>query len=300
MYHRFNLNQEDGKVSTATLEKQLCELKKTFHVVSISEFVERKQQIQTQGKNIVMITIDDGYADFYEHAFPVFKKYAVPATIYITTDFVNNNIWLWPDKIHYILKHTGELSADLSFIKSDFVFELKTAENKQYAFDFLNGQCLLLPTDGRNELIQQLADVLSVRIPEKPTSDYAPMTWDHVRELAENNIEIGAHTCTHPVMSKLVSDELHEEVTRSKAEIEQAIGRSINSFCYPNGTPADYNEIVKAEVEKAGFSHAVAAFHDASGWQDLYEIRRHGVGESMHGFRKVIHGIEYLSDQLKR
>lgn len=300
MFHRFSEHPENGKVSAATLEEQLCELKRHFNVVSISDYIERKEQLHSQKKNIIMLTVDDGYADFYQYAFPLFKKYDIPVTVYITTDFISKKIWLWPDKIHYILEKTGKLVSDLTFIDRRFNVPLNSEAERNDAFNLYNEHCLQLTTTERNSFLQQLSRSLEVEIPSAPTLEYASMNWGEVKELAKNNIEIGAHTCTHPIMSKLTHDELHKEITCSKATIEDALGYPIRSFCYPNGTHTDYNETVKLGVKEAGFTHAVAAFHDALGWQDSFEIRRHGVGENMYGFRKVIHGIEYLSDRLKQ
>ncbi len=57
-------------------------------------------------KNAVVITVDDGYLDFYEIAFPALREAGLPATLFLTTRFVDGDIWLWPDQVRYILEHS--------------------------------------------------------------------------------------------------------------------------------------------------------------------------------------------------
>ena len=51
--------------------------------------------------NSVLLTVDDGYQDFYNLAFPILKKYEVPATVFFTTDFIDKRIWLWHDLLNF-------------------------------------------------------------------------------------------------------------------------------------------------------------------------------------------------------
>ena len=44
------------------------------------------------GKKYLCITMDDGYFSNYDLAYPLFKKYRVPASVFAVTDYVTNQI----------------------------------------------------------------------------------------------------------------------------------------------------------------------------------------------------------------
>jgi peptidoglycan/xylan/chitin deacetylase (PgdA/CDA1 family) len=117
----------------------------------------------------IALTFDDGFRNFFEHAFPVLQRFRFPATVFVVSGYCGgqNN---WPSQP----KNNGIPAAEL-------------------------------------------------------------LRWSEVEELARNGIEIGAHTVTHPRMSLLSPLEIEEELLRSRAAIEDRVGRPIRSFAYPYG-----------------------------------------------------------------
>jgi peptidoglycan/xylan/chitin deacetylase (PgdA/CDA1 family) len=75
-------------------------------------------------------------------------------------------------------------------------------------------------------------------------------------EIAEAGIDIGAHTRTHPDLRGCTERELDDELAGSRADLEDLLGRSIDSFCYPFGL---YDDRVVAGVARAGFRSAVTS-----------------------------------------
>ena len=126
------------------------------------------------------------------------------------------------------------------------------------------------------------------------------MSWDELREIADNGIEIGAHTSTHASLSRLTGPELSYEISGCKNKLEGKLGLVVNNFCYPNGTVHDYNNQVMQEVEKAGFLSSTVCFADSVSYTNLYDLRRYSVGSNMYQFHKVIYGIEYLQNKFMK
>lgn len=80
----------------------------------------------------------------------------------------------------------------------------------------------------------------------------AVLTEDQIRKIARTH-EIGAHTMTHPHLTKIPLDEALQEIARSKEWVEKVTGAPCIMFCYPYG---DYSQEVQALVQQAGFSGA--------------------------------------------
>jgi peptidoglycan/xylan/chitin deacetylase (PgdA/CDA1 family) len=61
------------------------------------------------------------------------------------------------------------------------------------------------------------------------------LSWREIRDMHAAGVTVGAHTCTHPDLTRLSSDQILTEVCDSKAIIEEALGTGVTSFAYPFG-----------------------------------------------------------------
>jgi peptidoglycan/xylan/chitin deacetylase (PgdA/CDA1 family) len=61
------------------------------------------------------------------------------------------------------------------------------------------------------------------------------MSWNTIRELAHFGLDFGAHTATHPNLSRLEDGAAREEVLASRREVEDHTGRPVECFAYPYG-----------------------------------------------------------------
>jgi len=66
----------------------------------------------------------------------------------------------------------------------------------------------------------------------------------------DRQFECGAHTLSHPDLTKVPLLEAKREIEDSKTYLEDLLGHTISMFCYPYGK---YNEDVKKVVEDSGF-----------------------------------------------
>ncbi|KAA3617717.1 MAG: polysaccharide deacetylase family protein [Calditrichaeota bacterium] len=64
---------------------------------------------------------------------------------------------------------------------------------------------------------------------------YRHMSEDQLREISENNIEIGSHTLNHKYLNDLQDHELVKELELSKTKLESIVGKNIISISYPFG-----------------------------------------------------------------
>jgi len=266
-YHRFG----EDYVSREFLEDQIKYLKKHFCPIGLELFIEFLCRRAVLKANSVVLTVDDGYQDFYRLAFPILRKYEFPATVFLTTEFIDKRIWLWHDILNFGIKNT----ANTDFTLDGRVFDLTNQQGKIKLKSHLDGVCTSVSTTERDELINQVLKELGVRVPEQPTSEYSPLTWNQILEMSRNGISFGSHTCTHPILSKLPTEEALYEIGGSKKRLEEVLQREVLSFCYPNGKEGDFNEKVKLMVKEAGFTCAMSLIYGMNSLgSDPYELRR--------------------------
>jgi peptidoglycan/xylan/chitin deacetylase (PgdA/CDA1 family) len=100
------------------------------------------------------------------------------------------------------------------------------------------------------------------------------MSWDDLGVLAQAGVEIGAHTITHPRLTRLKDEAaVSREIAGSRAELERRLGLTIPTFAYPYG---DYDERVAQAVEAAGLSVAVTIDPESYGPLALGRIGIYG------------------------
>lgn len=98
----------------------------------------------------------------------------------------------------------------------------------------------------------------SVIHPEEDPETGALMTWEELRRIESFGFEVGSHGMTHRRLSTLNEAEQRNEITESKALIEQHLGHPITCFAYPYGSMLDYTELSFALARKAGYRYAVS------------------------------------------
>jgi peptidoglycan/xylan/chitin deacetylase (PgdA/CDA1 family) len=132
----------------------------------------------------------------------------------------------------------------------------------------------------RAEWIERLLQRLEVD--EEVGASDLMLGWEEVREMSLEGISFGAHTVTHPVLSRVSIDEAREEIAVSKVEIERRLGTAVRAFAYPNGRREDFTERTKLLLREAGYTCAVTTIPGTNQARsngepcDLMELRRHG------------------------
>lgn len=108
--------------------------------------------------------------------------------------------------------------------------------------------------------------------------DYLGQAEDEIKEIAKTQ-EIGAHTLTHPILTKISQEEAWQEIKGSKDYLENILGQQIKMFCYPRGF---YNEKIKELVRRAGFigARTVKTFNsqpprDLFSWDPTLQLYPH-------------------------
>jgi peptidoglycan/xylan/chitin deacetylase (PgdA/CDA1 family) len=251
MYHRFS--------HPAALETQCIYLKQHYELLSMLELSEHLQSGRAFPSHTVVITVDDGYRDFLKVAFPIFSAHNIPVTLFLVTDFLDRKMWLWPDVVKYAFEHTAHTKAEIEIANGRRLsLPLDSSRSRLQAARLAIEEAKTLANRDRIYFVDNLKAQLQLKLPQETPEHYQPLHWDEARSLARSRVEFGAHTRTHPILSKM-SDcrELRDEIVGSKKRIEEELGLPVFHFCYPNGRAADISDAAVAVVRDANFRTAV-------------------------------------------
>lgn len=295
VYHRFAPPgaRIPHRVSADELAWQLDTICRDFRVISLAECIEYYTRYGTWPKQSVVLTIDDGYRDMYEWAYPELLKRKLTATFFVTTRFVDGDIWLWPDRLDYAIGKTTRKVVSIATKDAGFNLPLQNDQQKALVWKGFSDHCISVSNNEREEFIMKVEAALEVCPPTSPPPEYSALTWDELCEMHHNGIEIGSHTMNHPILSRIAPDLLDNEITNSKMVIEEHLGSAIKSFCYPNSAPEDINDLVVSAVRKAGFTGAVFG-SDLASWEP-YRVPRMGVTDDRNDFLWKVYSGEFLS-----
>jgi hypothetical protein len=121
-YHRFSAERNSEATWVSAFAEQLEYLTAHYRIVPLATIAENPGRGEGL-RSLAAITIDDGYRDAYDIAFPILRRYRVPATVFVVTDFVGRRAWLWTDKMRYLLQRNfSPLSVQLQRSDSELRF----------------------------------------------------------------------------------------------------------------------------------------------------------------------------------
>jgi|TARA_R110000851_G_scaffold261811_1_gene414377 peptidoglycan/xylan/chitin deacetylase (PgdA/CDA1 family) len=277
-------------LSEDIFREQMRRIKKSFNVLTLEELLFENYSGRFP-ENAVVVTFDDGYYDFSKYAFPIMKEEGIRPTLFITTGFVNGDLWLWPDKIRYALDNTCVDEFGIDQIST--VLNLKL--DAERAWHLISDYCLTIKNHEKEVFIRSLYRKLEVKMPTTPPRDYRPVSWNEVREMMKDGLDVGSHSHSHPILTKLNEGELSDELKKSKELILKELKVTTRIFCYPNGQRTDFNDKVKEYVSDAGYQYAVSAFPAMNPLACPFELNRYSIDNNMDNFEKVLYGLSFLA-----
>ncbi|HLY26392.1 MAG TPA: polysaccharide deacetylase family protein [Aggregatilineales bacterium] len=123
------------------------------------------------------------------------------------------------------------------------------------------------------------------------------LTWDQIREMQANGMEIGAHTISHPFLTQKDIFQAFSEIWVSRVVLAEQLGTPVTTFAYPYN---DHNRFVTLLPLLAGFTSAcIVDYHSGDVSNDFFAIPRFSIlsGESPSTFAAVAesHGLMLTS-----
>lgn len=227
---------------------------KKVDMVSLAE-AKRRLREQDYERRFVCFTLDDGYRDNLEFAYPIFRKHDVPAALFIATSFPDKIGLLWWTALERAIAATDRVVLEVDG-KSRF-FDCANAGAKQKVYEQIYWWLRGLGDEKElRRVVTDLCERYGVD-PLGPCKELC-MDWKEIAELAKDPlITIGAHSVNHTMLKKWDAATVQQELVQSASVIEKALGKKPVDFAYPVGdkTSADARDFALAR--DAGYESAV-------------------------------------------
>ena len=285
IYHRVTEERKDPWRLGVTPERFADQLETLrglgVHIVPVSQLARELAEGRPRRRSIAL-SFDDGYQDNLTQARPLLERFEIPATLFATSGYIGSGQEFWWDVLEQVFLRPGELPPALDLIVGDESYhcdlgvdakltparseslldwkpfqEAPTARHR--AHDELWQLLVRTAPEPRSKAIADLLDW--AELPKAARASHRTLSAEELRQLARDElIEIGAHSIHHPGLGSMPKRIREQEISGSKAQLEEILGRRIRGFSYPQGRSSLE---VQAEARAAGYDFACGSVYEA-------------------------------------
>lgn len=248
---------------------QMAFLRRAYSVVGLDALTDALAGGCSLPPRSVAITFDDGYADNEELAARILQRQGVSATFFVSTGFLGSGC-MWNDRVIEAIRACEAARLDLSALGLGN-HPLGSIHERRHAIASLLAAIKHYEPARRETVTKSIA----VAAGDNPAPALM-MAEQQVRSLRTLGMDVGAHTVTHPILTRVSRAAAHNEMSASKSELERLLGEPVRLFAYPNGVPVkDYAAEHTELACDCGFIAAVStAWGAASARSDRYQLPR--------------------------
>lgn len=275
-------------VDPKVFDMQVKYLKNNFTIGTLEEACKWKNSEKKvdNKKPYCIVTFDDGWKDFYEHAYPILKSNNVSATVFLPTDFIGTSKNFWTESLAKILVAIKRNNIDTNVagnITNEIAKHIASMDGSIDArIDEAEKLLKTLPNVEINHILSVLAEAFDV---DTSLSCDSFLSWEDIKEMhASGVVSFGSHTKTHQILTAVSEEVIREELLQSRNALieKKVVSSSFIPFSYPNG---NFTDRIAGMVKESGYSLAVTT---NSGWnkfaeseRDLYKLSRAGIHQDM-------------------
>jgi peptidoglycan/xylan/chitin deacetylase (PgdA/CDA1 family) len=229
-------------------------LLKKYAVCSLEEMAEKGFKV-ADSKPVATVLFDDGYKDNIDYAVPILKKYQCPASFYVVTGCIDNNIPTWTYIVDHLLQnsHVQSMEFNMDFVSTSFQkIDCNTQGKRLELGATLKPWMKSLSNHDREEMLAALTRTMN----DVPVPRNLMLKWEEIRQMKDAGFSIGSHSVSHPLLATIKDNkELSYELIESGNRIRKELGQFPSTISYPVGS---FDERVISEAKKAGYKMGLA------------------------------------------
>lgn len=246
-YHRIK------GLDVSLFKDHISHIRRQYTPVRVEDVLKALKRENQLPDNAVLLTFDDGYADHFEHVFPLLQENDMQGAFYVPVQAITEHKVLDANKIHFILAANEDIKAIIEEIRAlvrqhSAVFNLEAFETyyKKLAhptrFDTAEVIFIkrLLQVELPIEVREMITDTLFLRyvgMDEEQFSKKLYVSRENLRSMLSAGMHVGAHGYRHEWMGCMCPQEQLVEIEQSVAFLDQlGINKQLRTICYPYGS----------------------------------------------------------------
>jgi len=259
----------DGSLITAeTLQQQIRLLKERYQVISPDDALAWIEKRSALPPRAVLLTCDDGRSNCLTDMVPVLQEEGVGCIFFVTgASVAQSRSVLWYEELflHFLRARSGsfEISSDGVIIRGN----LGSPEQRRAVWWDSVRRLSEFSAEVRGSFLLAARTEFGLESPidlQSPEScrRFGLMTGTELRQLVSAGMSVGAHTMSHPMLSRTPAALAAEEIAGSKVALESVLQRPVWAFAYPFGDSQSVTSQILEMAQTAGF---LAAFLNYGG-----------------------------------
>ncbi len=272
--HRGIENCSRKHVRESDFAEQMRFLSERCTVLPLREILRRRREDRLPERSVA-VTFDDGFENSGSVAFPILRRYGIPATFFLPSGHIGAARPFWTDRVEYLLNETRESVISLDSLKRRY--PLTSAAEREEALREIKHAMKSGPGLLETTLLEM--EKRSGVSPRYDYPDYRTLSWAQVRSMKESGLcDFGTHTVDHTILSHLPGAEQRRQIEESKRTLESRLADPVDLFAYPEGLESHYTGETVEILRTCGFQAACTAiFGFNTEATDPYHLRRNMV-----------------------
>jgi peptidoglycan/xylan/chitin deacetylase (PgdA/CDA1 family) len=249
-------------VKTDRFEEALKYLKNHYNIITYEQLHTHRIEGKQLPDKALHLSFDDGYIECYTLVRPLLKKYNIPCTFFITSDWIDDKGMFYRNKVGLCIeKLSGLMEMEVFRLLSDinhiFGTELKTKS------DFSRWVKPMVQADV--ERIDRICEVFDVKWMRMIQDEPFYLTSAQIKLMADEGFTIGSHTQSHPKLVQVTPEEMEKEIVESSRTIQKITDAEIIPFAFPNTATGIDRKILAGIRARHSF---LGLFFDAKGFRE--------------------------------
>ncbi len=262
----------DGNLITASqLRRHLQFLKTHYQVISPEDFARWCRNEVSLPPRAVLLTCDDGLRNNVTEMLPVLREFEMRCLFFVTSSSLSEtgNL-LWHEQLCLmILAAPSPFTLRIPELGVNLV-EIPRHQKHQVWQEMME-RLSCLDGDGRQVVLEEirqqtgLSRIWDAAYREDPNQSarFLTMNLGELRELVASDMTVGAHSVSHPRLTRMSSQNVRVELQRNREDLCRVLGREVWALAYPFGDPSSVSEREIALAQQSRFTCAFLNVEDS-------------------------------------